>query len=170
MLAHVTGCKIRISCSVFSAHSLASLVSDYSKKRMSKLHVLLDIYENIALFWTFIHRIAENIYSKNSCDVSNQMEKWELISIKNHEFSNLRVQSDVWFSEISTLIELPHFSVSALSIFWQVLIITLLIGRYNPKNMEIMLIIIIVLKLFLRFLRRKCIQMSRYEKFVSCKH
>lgn len=95
MLAHVTGCKIRISCSVFSAHSLASLVSDYSKKRMSKLHVLLDIYENIALFCTFIHRIAENIYSKNSCDVSNQMEKWELISIKNHEFSNLRVQNDV---------------------------------------------------------------------------
>lgn len=128
------------------------------------------LWKHCSFFCTFIHRIAENIYSKNSCDVSNQMEKWELISIKNHEFSNLRVQSDVWFSEISTLIELPHFSVSALSIFWQVLIITLLIGRYNPKNMEIMLIIIIVLKLFLRFLRRKCIQMSRYEKFVSCKH
>lgn len=96
MLAHVTGCKIRISCSVFSAHSLASLVSDYSKKEnVQTTRFLLDIYENIALFCTFIHRIAENIYSKNSCDVSNQMEKWELISIKNHEFSNLRVQSDV---------------------------------------------------------------------------
>lgn len=85
MLAHVTGCKIRISCSVFSAHSL----------NVQTTRFLLDIYENIALFCTFIHRIAENIYSKNSCDVSNQMEKWELISIKNHEFSNLRVQSDV---------------------------------------------------------------------------
>lgn len=96
MLAHVTGCKIRISCSVFSAHSLASLVSDYSKKRMSKLHVFCWIFMKTLLFFcTFIHRIAENIYSKNSCDVSNQMEKWELISIKNHEFSNLRVQSHV---------------------------------------------------------------------------
>lgn len=51
--------------------------------------------KTLVFFCTFIHRIAENIYSKNSCDVSNQMEKWELISIKNQEFSNLRVQSDV---------------------------------------------------------------------------
>lgn len=62
MLAHVTGCKIRISCSVFSAHSLASLVSDYSKKRMSKLHVLLDIYENIALFFAHLFTELQKIF------------------------------------------------------------------------------------------------------------
>lgn len=97
MLAHVTGCKIRISCSVFSAHSLASLVSDYSKKRMSKLHVFCWIFMKTLLFFAHLFTELQKIFiqKNSSCNVSNQMEKWELISIKNHEFSNLRVQSDV---------------------------------------------------------------------------